>query len=268
MQVIHHEECMGTVFSFMLRTELSDVDAAAALASAIKELHAADEMFSLYKPESPLSRLGRGEVSVAELDPLVDEVWNACEAWNKTTEGWFSAFTPQNTFDPSGLVKTWAVQRAVQHLIEAGIEDFTVNAGGDILVGDKASDAVDWRVGISKPVSIASEDAGVLTVFDLKGTGFTAVATSGSTERGDHIWNPKAAGRVQNELAQVTVIAKNLVTADVWATAAFAEGPRSIERLDKVEGVEAFYVFNTPDETGFPRLAATRGIHSLFAKAD
>ena len=127
-------ECMGTVFVFRGRTSVSDAVLEEALLSAENSLHKADSIFSLYKPQSPLSQLARGETSVAKCPPVVDEVWNLCEEWEKRTGGWFKAFTPQNTFDPSGLVKTWAAEFAARALLAAGIEDFTMNAGGDIRV--------------------------------------------------------------------------------------------------------------------------------------
>lgn len=231
-----------------------------ALARACAILHQADQIFSLYKPESPLSRLARGEASVADLPPVVSEIWDECERIEKLTDGWFKAFTPQNTFDPSGLVKTWAAAKAATHLKHVGIEDFTLNAGGDVLLSDGLTVEQDWRIGISKPVSIASQDAGVLAVFDLAGTDYRAVATSGSAERGTHIWNPKFESTQPNELLQVSVFAHDLVTADVWATASFAEGVRSIQRLNKQQGIEAVFVL--ADQS----LAATDGLAALFAK--
>ena len=92
-------------------------------------------------------------------------------------------------------------------------------------------------------ITIASPEAGVLTVLDLGGTRMRAVATSGSAERGNHIWNPKNPDAAQTELVQVTVIADDLVRADVWATAAFAEGPRAVERLNREADLEALFVF-------------------------
>lgn len=255
----HHEECMGTVFVFRGRSPLDQEETQVALTRACAILHQADQNFSLYKPESPLSRLARGEASVADLPPVVSEIWDECERVEKLTDGWFKAFTPQNTFDPSGLVKTWAAAKAATHLMQVGIEDFTVNAGGDVLLSDGLTVEQDWRIGISKPISIASPDAGVLAVFDLAGTDFRAVATSGSAERGSHIWNPKFDAQ-PNELLQVSVFAHDLVTADVWATASFAEGVRSIERLNKQQGIEALFVL--ADQS----LAATDGLAALFAK--
>jgi thiamine biosynthesis lipoprotein len=257
----HIELAMGTGFSFHGRSSLSDSDTSIILNQACAILHEADLIFSLYKPESPLSRLARGETSVSECPPVVDEIWQACEAWEKTTDGWFSAFTAEHTFDPSGLVKTWAAKRAAEYVLEQGITDFTLNAGGDVMVADGVTEAIDWRMGISKPVSIAADGAGVLTVVDLHRTQFRAMATSGSAERGSHIWNPKAGGRQPaGDFIQVSVVARDLVTADVWATAAFAEGERAIEHLNRIDDIEALFVY----EDG--QLAATNGFVDLFAK--
>mgnify|MGYP000547125332 CR=1 FL=1 len=255
------EECMGTVFKIAGRSEMPIADINALLKQSCELLHEADRTFSLYKPESPLSRLARGETRVAELPPVVGEIWDECELWEKRTDGWFSAFTPEHTFDPSGLVKTWAARRAVEFLQSRGLTDFTMNAGGDVLITDEASDPSDWKIGLSKPVSIASEDAGLLTVLDLAGTEFRAIATSGSAERGAHIWNPKAPGKTAaDELLQVSVIARDLVEADILATASFAEGIRSIDRLNAWPHVEALLVL--PDG----QLAGTNGLLSLVAK--
>ncbi|MFM6966949.1 MAG: FAD:protein FMN transferase [Rhodoluna sp.] len=259
----HIELAMGTGFRFQGRSPLTDGETSIILNQACAILHEADRIFSLYKPESPLSRLARGETSVAECPPVVNEIWDACEAWEKATDGWFSAFTPGHTFDPSGLVKTWAAKLAAEYVLERGITDFTFNSGGDVMIADGVTEAIDWRLGISKPVSIAAEDAGVLTVIDLHRTPFRAMATSGSAERGAHIWNPKAAGReAAKEFVQVSVVAKDLVTADVWATAAFAEGERSIVHLNGIEDVEALFVYDNGE------LAATDGFVKLFAIAE
>ena len=233
---------MGTVFVFHGRTEVDNLTEI--LERACEKLHEADRIFSLYKPESPLSQLARGETSVAKCPPAVDVVWNLCEEWEKTTGGYFSPFTLQRTFDPSGLVKTWAAQQAIDLLLAEGVTDFSLNAGGDIWLSDGITEDKDWKIGISKPVSIASADAGLLTVINLKGSHYRALATSGSAERGRHIWNPRNADLAGEELVQVSVLAKDLVTADVWATAAFAEGPRSLERITKIDGVAALFVFS------------------------
>jgi FAD:protein FMN transferase len=266
-EFFHHEMCMGTVFRFAGFTPFDSAKTESLVMQACAILHEADRTFSLYKPESPLSRLARGEAAVRDLPPVVSDIWDACEHWEKVTDGWFSAFTPQHTFDPSGVVKTWAAQAAADYLVQNGLDDITVNAGGDVWISENASGESDWRVGIHKPISIAAADAGALAVLDLKGTPFRAVATSGSAERGLHIWNPKAPERAAaDDLVQVSVIARDLVTADVWATAAFAMGNRAVDLINN-------YNRNNP-ETSIEALTispngalqATEGFSSLFAK--
>lgn len=259
---------MGTVFRFAGNSELGAEVTQNVIARATEVLHEADEIFSLYKPESPLSRLARGETRVADLDPVVGQIWDDCESWSKQTDGWFSAFTPEHTFDPSGLVKAWAANRAALVLLDSGIADFTLNAGGDVFIAPGASNDADWRVAISTPVSIASAQAGVLTVVDLKDTAMAAVATSGTAERGDHIWNPKTYGQAgapagsnpNDQLVQVSVLAGSLIEADVLATAAFAEGIAAVDRLNARPNVEALFV------TIDGRFAATDGFLNLLAK--
>ena len=265
---------MGTVFRFGGFTQFDSAKTKQLVMAACEILHEADRTFSLYKPESPLSRLARGEVAVRDLPPVVSKIWDACEAWEKITDGWFSAFTPEHTFDPSGIVKTWAAESAARYLVDNGLSDITVNAGGDVWISDDASGLTDWRVGLHKPVSIGSPEAGTLTVVDLRGTVFRAVATSGSAERGSHIWNPKAPGRAAaDELVQISVVARDLVTADVWATAAFAMGSRAITLLNRFNelnpdrSIEALAVARGNDPISSElQLSATEGFSSLFAK--
>jgi len=248
---------MGTVFRFVGRTNL-EVDKA--LEEAVTILHEADEIFSLYKDDSPLSRLARGETSVAQCPEVVDEVWELCEKWRISTDGWFSAFTAENTFDPSGLVKTWAANLAAEKLESYGIDDFAMNSGGDIRLSKKITPGFAMRIGLSKPVTIASPDAGVLTVVDLNETDFRAVASSGTAERGEHIWNPKT-NEWATELAQVSVVAKDLVTADVWATAIFAAGDQGLALAGKHRAEYNFEALLVDSEQS---LSATKGFASLL----
>jgi len=253
----HTEFCMGTVFRFVGRTTL-EVDQA--LTEAVAILHEADEIFSLYKPDSPLSLLARGETSVAQCPEVVDEVWELCEKWRIATDGWFSAFTQQNTFDPSGLVKTWAANLAAEKLESYGITDFAMNCGGDIRLSKEITPGVAMRIGISKPITIASPDAGVLTVVDLNETTFRAVASSGTAERGNHIWNPKS-NSWADELAQVSVVAKDLVTADIWATAIFAAGDQGLALAEKHSSEYSFEALLVDSSS---ELTATKGFEKLL----
>ena len=210
---------MGTVFLFQIEDAVSEQELERLCRSAMEILDDADQRFSLYKPQSEISVLVRGEKSwdVASREQTL--VRDLCESWKEKTSGFFDAKAGLD-YDPSGLVKTWAAQNAVNFLQANGIREFTLNAGGDIYLSSDLDSPVLNRVGLSNLKPISSPMAGANMILDLKDTGFRAVCTSGSIERGEHIWATAAT----QDFLQVTVISDDLVTADIWATAISAGG--------------------------------------------
>jgi thiamine biosynthesis lipoprotein len=228
---------MGTVVSFDVPSAAQDNGA---LAAAVRWLHWVDATFSTYQAGSDVSRLGRGEVTVAECAPEVAEVLAACDVLRERSGGYFSAY-PAGTLDPSGYVKGWAVERAARIITEAGSTAHTVNGGGDVQCVGARPDAASWRIGISSPVR-----PGALALV-VTGRDF-AVATSGIAERGAHIIDP-VAGRAATGLASVTVVGPSLTLADAYATAAFAMGSSRARQWtrDALDGYEACAIL--PDGT-------------------
>ncbi len=183
----------------------------------------ADRVFSTYRPDSDISRIRRGEIPVRDADPAVAQVLDFAEIARRLTGGTFDVNNGRrhgrSGLDPSGIVKGWAASRAAAPLAALGM-DYYLNAGGDVLL-QSAGHGQPWRIGIEHP----DDPQGLLAVVELA-TG--AVATSGRTHRGEHIWNP-ATGRPAAGIAQATVVGPSLVWADILATAVVAGG---IERLD------------------------------------
>lgn len=174
-----------------------------------------DAVFSTYRDESDISRLDRGELTVAECRPEVDEVLIRCVALHRATRGYFSV-RAAGRLDPSGLVKGWAVAGAAERLAAAGAENYCINAGGDVVACGRAAPDRLWRIGIRHPEAL-DQLAAVVAVEDL------AVATSGEYEQPGHILDPHT-GRRPTGLLSVTVVGPDLGTADAYATAAFAMG--------------------------------------------
>jgi thiamine biosynthesis lipoprotein len=219
---------MGTVFSFDLR---SPVDADA-VDQACAWLCHVDATFSTYRPDSEISRLGRGELRLAECSPDVREVLARCDELTVRTEGLFSAY-PDGQLDPSGLVKGWAVERASDLLRAAGSTAHCVNGAGDVqCVGAAAGRP--WRIGIAHPLR-ADRLAAIAVGSDL------AVATSGTAERGVHILDPHRR-RPPSGLASVTVTGDSLGETDALATAAFAMGDAAPDWLSQLDGHHSFVV--------------------------
>lgn len=233
------EQIMGMPISIHLRgpgltrgeTAVGDARSGtidAAVTAAFESLREVDATFSTYRADSPISRLARGELRLRDAAAQVREVARLCDEARQITEGWFDADRPDgaggHSFDPTGLVKGWAVQRACAQLAAVLPEhDVLVNAGGDIAVWCAREDGEPWRLGVENPLDRTT----VLATIELRAGG---LATSGTAARGDHIYSP-ATGSAATELASVSVIGPSLMWADVYATAAFARGAGAADWL-------------------------------------
>ncbi len=225
----HVEDVMGMAVSIDVHDDVSDRPG---LPEVLAWLHHVDETFSPYLHDSPISRLGRGEVGLDDLPPAVAaevrEVLLACEDLRQVTDGAFDAFAVPapngTTLDPSGYVKGWSVERAAGLLEEHGLRDFCINAGGDIAIRGAPRPDPRWRVGIRHP-----DDAlQVAAVLELHGP--VGVATSATYERGAHIVDPRT-GQATTDVASVTIVGPDLAVADAWATAVFVLGVPGLDRL-------------------------------------
>lgn len=219
---------MGTVVSFDLRSAIPD----RALIDACGWLHTVDAVFSTYQPDSEICRLGRGELRIDECRPEVTEVLELCETYRQLSDGYFSVIA-LGMLDPSAVVKGWAVEAASTILVRAGSQRHAICGGGDIQLIGAPTDPP-WQVGVVDPF----DPMQVLTVVSIT-TG--AVATSGTSQRGPHIINPKS-GRPATELASVTVVGDRLTHVDALATAAMAMGSQAKEWLSGIPDVQAHTV--------------------------
>ncbi|MGW8378169.1 FAD:protein FMN transferase [Streptomyces sp. ODS28] len=229
----HTEPVMGTVFSFDIRDEPTPA-IRRALAEAARLLHRVDAVFSTYRTDSAISRLGRGELPIALCPPEVEEVLSLCAHAARVSEGWFS-ITAGGFLDPSGLVKGWSVDAASDLLHAAGARNTCVNGAGDLRVRGRAAPDTPWRVGIAHPLRPGHLAATATAAEDL------AVATSGTAERGAHILHPDSGAPAQG-LASLTVTGPRLALTDAYATAAFARGESALEWLETLEGYEGLAV--------------------------
>ena len=220
----HIEHVMGTAVVFDIR-DTSDRDGVAA---AVAWLHHVDATFSTYRVESPISRLGRGEIGLDDVSEEVRSVLLLCERLRGETNGAFDALAvpaPNGTnLDPSGVVKGWAIERAAEILEHHGHTDFLVNGGGDIAVRGMAAPGRPWTIGIRHP----HDTNAVATTIEARGP--FAVATSGTYERGAHIIDPFT-GSPTADLASVTVTGPDLTFADAYATAVYVMGEVGLEWL-------------------------------------
>ncbi|OJX39643.1 MAG: hypothetical protein BGO78_05135 [Chloroflexi bacterium 44-23] len=128
--------------------------------------------------------------------------------------------------DFGGIAKGWAAHQAAQRL--AAFAPALVNAGGDIAVTDSQHDDLLWTVGIINPFQ-AEQDLALLEV------GQCGIATSGVDFRQwhqngvkrHHIIDPRTGLPAQTDLMSATVIAPDVMQAEMAAKVAMLMGSRA-----------------------------------------
>jgi FAD:protein FMN transferase len=203
-----------------------------------------DRVFSTWRDDSDISRLGRGEVTINEVHADVRRVLELCDRVSIQSGGAFDITVGADPrvdprpglgpIDPSGLVKGWALDQAAVMLRTAGFNNFTINAGGDVVVAGRPAHGEEWRVGIQHPWC-RHQVVAVVSGEDI------AVATSGRYERGEHVVDPRT-GKPPKGLMSVTVIGNNLAMADGYATAALVLGDEGMPWLASLDGFEGLAI--------------------------
>jgi FAD:protein FMN transferase len=153
--------------------------------------------------------------------------------------------------DLGAVAKGLAIDAAARELHP--LNDFAIDAGGDLYLGGSNPQGAPWSVGIRHPRS-PGESIHSMRISNQ------AVCTSGDYERvvaadtGEHhILNPQS-GTSPRAVASATVVAPSAMLADALSTAAFVLGPVDGIRLLERQGVDGLIV--TPELERFQ----TRGL--------
>jgi thiamine biosynthesis lipoprotein len=193
-----------------------------------------DATFSLYKPNSELSRIAAGQLGLADASVELRDAYATALEWRAATHGEFTPHRPDGVIDLSGVVKAIAMERARAELSRTGVARWCLNVGGDILAAGTDERAEAWHVGIVDPL----DRNALVTSATLRGSR-RACATSGTAERGDHIWT---VGAIPAVFLQATVMADDIVTADVLATAIIAGGSTALDEICATWDIDAMTV--------------------------
>lgn len=185
-----------------------------------------DTEYSPFKETSQVGKLNRGEKVSGEME----EILRLAQDLKVATDGYFDIKKPDGIIDPSGIVKGWAIKNAADILRQLGYTRFYVDAGGDAEIVGK-----NWKWGIRNPFN-KSEIVKVLNLSDC------GIATSGTYERGQHIYNPITKKAEITDIVSLTVIGPNVYEADKFATPAFAMGRTGIEFIEKQKNLEGYMI--------------------------
>lgn len=226
---VHSFETMGTMVSIRIAdveiSEHSTDDSAISVLNEIEhEFARLNEKYSLYRDDSEVSQVAAGVLSLAEASEEMREEYARALHWREKTDGAFTPHRPDGVIDLSGTIKAVAIDAASKMLQSAGFDNFSVNVGGDLTTsGNQGMDEPGWITGIVDP-----QDRGTVIAALRLTAQFPAIATSGSAERGEHIWlRPETI----KDFVQATVIAEDIITADVLATAIISGGQAALNQM-------------------------------------
>ncbi len=194
-----------------------------------------DEKFSTYKNTSEIMKINRGEIDEINYSDDMKEIFELSEKTRKETDNYFDIKKFDGSYDPSGLVKGWAIYKASLLLKENGFNNFCIEAGGDIETSGLNNEGKAWTIGIRNPF----KNKEIVKVLESKNKG---IATSGNYIRGNHIYNPKNKKEKLEDIVSMTVIGPNIYEADRFATAAFAMGKNGIMFIENLQGFEGYMI--------------------------
>ena len=195
----------------------------------------ADERFSPFKATSEISRLNDGSLSYNDVSDELQLVLALADETKQATHGVFDVYHA-GQLDPSGIVKGLAIHRASRLLIKLGFNHAYVEIAGDIQVLGQTASGHPWRIGIRNPLD-QNEVVKIVTLGANEG-----IATSGVSERGQHIWHPGTDESAPSDWLSLTVIGPNVYEADRFATAAFAMGREGITFIENLPGCEGYAI--------------------------
>lgn len=194
-----------------------------------------DNRFSPFKEHSELSRLNRRELDEKDISRDMKHIFVLSEKTRHETDGYFNIRKSDGTVDTSGIVKGWAIWEGTKILRKKGFKNFFIEAGGDIQTEGLNEERKKWSIGIKNPFNKQE----IVKIVLLSGQG---IATSGTYEKGQHIYNPHYYGSALKKIVSISVIGPNVYEADRFATAAYAMQEKGIEFIEKQKSLEGYMI--------------------------
>jgi thiamine biosynthesis lipoprotein len=172
-----------------------------------------------------------------------------------------TSHNPQLQIDLGGIAKGYAIGLIGEFLDANGVENYVINAGGDLVMAGKRF-GHPWRIGIQNPFA-----PGVLASIELSGR--HSLFTSGNYARRyqqgngfrHHIIDPRS-GESSSGQSSATVLDVDPVLADVAATALMIDGWRQHRQLSTALGIGDYLVISDAREILISRSLAQK-VHML-----
>jgi FAD:protein FMN transferase len=170
--------------------------------------------------------------------------------------------------DFSAIAKGYGVDVVAEFLSLQGIDNYLVEIGGELVAKGVNENGELWKVGINRPEEEGKADE-ILSIIALNNS---ALATSGNyrnfyeidDQKFSHTINPATGRPVRHSLLSATVVAKDCMTADAYATALMVMGVENgIALQEREKDFEIFLIYS--DESGAYKTFASEGIKPFLS---
>ena len=178
---------------------------------------------------------------------------------------------PRTMFTCSAIAKGYAVDIIAQLLSSKGVKNYMVDIGGEVVVRGMNPKDTPWRIGINKPVddSLATnqELQEILQITDA------GIATSGNYrnfyykggKKYAHTVDPRTGYPIQHSILSATVIARDCMSADAYATAFMVMGlDKAKEFTARHPELDVYLIYS--DDQGRYQTYSTPGMQQYIAQ--
>ena len=152
--------------------------------------------------------------------------------------------------DLDGIAQGFSVDYVSRYLESIGLNDFMVEIGGELRCkGDNMGKK--WKIGIDNPNNKREHFVFILQLEDV------ALATSGSYRnyyyldsiKISHTMNPKTLLPASNNLISATILHKDCMSADAYATACMSFGLEGSKRFLSENGIDGALIYIENEDT-------------------
>lgn len=162
---------------------------------------------------------------------------------------------PRISVDFNAIAQGYAVDVVAAFLDSKGIQSYIIDIGGEVLGRRTKPGGEKWSVAIEVPTKNADDERHIKDVITLQDM---AISTSGSYRkfyeengvRYSHTIDPATGYPVKHSTLSVSVLAKDCITADAYATAFMVMGvEKGKEFLKKHPKMDVYFIYTDKDST-------------------
>ncbi len=155
--------------------------------------------------------------------------------------------------DVSSIAQGWTVGQLAKIMEQAGIRNYLVEVGGELVVRGKKPELQAWRVAIEKPLPGAQTLQKVITVQQDEPL---SVMTSGTYRhyfdadgvRYSHVLDARTGAPVKHQTVSTTVLIEDPTLGDAWSTAFLCLGSKDGKEVADRLGMKVLFIDQRADE--------------------